>query len=289
MLIADLFIDALLGEKFRKDGFVTLPLLNADDVALLNAVFNRFESKAQVQQGFYTSIWSTNKAYRREIDEQLKMVLFKRVASHVRSVKPVFSNFMVKGSGENSSLIAHQDWAFVEEPEFDSATVWIPLVDVNSLNGNLQVVPGSHCLTNFVRGRFLENVITQIDEQELNKKLVDIPMKAGEAIILNSRLIHASPPNLSNQKRIAVSVVVAPEEAPLFHWIVNEQSGEKNLRKISITPDFFWQYNYDDKLLNLSAEDTKHYTNRPISDFGWSITQPLPKAKGVRSWFQDWW
>src|SRR5258706_14989328 len=131
MHIADLFIDSSLSEKYRTDGYVTVPLLNDSDIEILKNVFSRFESKAQKTEGFYTSIWSENKEYRRETDEQIKKILFSRILSQIRNIKPVFSNFMVKGTGENPSLIAHQDWSFVEEPEFDSATIWCPLIDVD--------------------------------------------------------------------------------------------------------------------------------------------------------------
>jgi ectoine hydroxylase-related dioxygenase (phytanoyl-CoA dioxygenase family) len=42
---------------------------------------------------------------------------------------------MVKSKGENGSLHPHQDWNIVDEREFNSYNIWLPLVDVNAENG----------------------------------------------------------------------------------------------------------------------------------------------------------
>jgi len=238
VLIAELLIDNLKKENLRNVGYTIIPLLDVDTVQNLAALYDSLKLTSGVDKAFYTSIWSDNKQHRKAVDEGIKNILFPALQHHLRDIQPVFANFMVKANGESSSLLPHQDWSFVDEPEHDSVTVWVPLVDVNHQNGNLQVVPGSHnTLQNFIRPRFGD---APFSRAEAAKQLVDIPMKAGEALLVNSRLIHASPINVSGAERVTASVVLAPKEAILIHHIYNIENGLK--KKIIVDETFFWKH-----------------------------------------------
>jgi ectoine hydroxylase-related dioxygenase (phytanoyl-CoA dioxygenase family) len=221
----DLFFNSKYQTEFEARGYTLFSLLNKEDIHSLQCLYKEVKEHAGVASTFYTSIWSENKAHRKAVSEGIKGILLPLLQKEMHSIQSVFANFMVKESGEDSSLVPHQDWSFVQEPIYESMTVWIPLIDVDHTNGNLQVLPKSHHdLQNFVRPRFGES---PFDRQDASKKLIDIPMRAGEALLLNSRLIHASPPNLSNRVRVAVSIVIAPEVAPLKHWFIKNNMVEE--------------------------------------------------------------
>jgi hypothetical protein len=155
--------------------------------------------------------------------------------------------------------VPHQDWSFVEEPLFDSATIWCPLVDVDRRNGNLQVIPRSHLIDHYIRARFMNKPFDAIDPEQMSAMLIDIPMKAGEAIMLNSRLIHASPCNLSGVCRVAASLVIAPAQASLFHWAADPRE-KMEIKKLAVTEDFFWQfscYEYPDSITPIETSRIK--------------------------------
>ncbi len=260
MHIADLFIEKIYRDKFAKQGYVVLPLLEKREVAALLQFYDQIKSSAGIEKSFYTSIWSDDRAHRQTVNYTVNGILFPALQKKLLAIQPVFANFMVKESGDNSALIPHQDWSFVEEPKHDSATVWCPLIDVNKTNGNLQVIPGSHLLNNYERARFADAPFREIEKTELKELLVDIPIKAGEAIILNSRMIHASPNNTSNKERIVASVVLAPEQAPLFHWEYEQVDGKPTVKKYSIKGDFFYAYSCYETLSDLISIDTKPFT-----------------------------
>jgi hypothetical protein len=290
--IADLFKDKALGEKMRRDGFVTVPLLDESELQELENIFGSHESKDPINLGFYTSIWSEDTEYRKKIDANLKRILMPPLSKHLDDIKAVFTNFMVKNSGENTALVLHQDWSFVDEPEFDSATIWCPLVDVNRLNGTLQVIPRSHLLENYVRGRFFDAPFRQVDEATLQKQLIDVPLKAGEALIINSRLIHGSPPNLSGKQRLVASVVVAPEEAPLHHWVMEQKAEGTLQKKLDINADFFWEYSCYDKLESLSSQLVKPYSPAKLNERELQLLAPQKtplNATGVVSKLKSLW
>jgi len=237
MGLAQHFKESAKGEEFASVGYTILPCLEQKEISRLKQIFTILEPLAQVDKPFYTSIWSENVFYRKEVFERIESILFPKLCLHIDNIAPVFSIFMVKHPGENSDLLPHQDWSFVDEQQFDTATVWIPLDDVSEENGNLMVVPRSHLqYQNFVRARFEDAPFHRETE---GKKLINLPMKAGEALLINSRIIHGSPPNFSENSRLAASIVIAPAEAKLFHWVCHKG----NLCKYEVEKDFFWRHN----------------------------------------------
>lgn len=241
----DFFIKAQYQDELENNGYVIIPLLDTSQVNELLILFENVRKDSGINSEFYTSIWSDNRDHRRQVDEGLKKVLFPALQKFMHDIQPVFANFMIKAPGENSSLNPHQDWSFVDEPKYESLTAWIPLVDVDHSNGNLQVVPGSHRdLQNYIRPRFGNY---PFERSEASARLVGVPMKAGEALIINSRLIHASPPNQGDKVRIAVSLVVAPQQASLKHWLLQESS----VKEFTVDQSFFWRYSCFDRLETL--------------------------------------
>lgn len=270
----DIFRYSPLQALFRNEGYVVVPLLSGQDIAELDQLAVQQTPQSEVSLPFYTSIWSDNVLYRESVDAAIKKVLTKALEKYLLDCQPVFANFMVKNPGDNSQLIPHQDWNFVDEAKYDSVTVWCPLVDVNEENGNLQVIPRSHKLNNFIRGRFFDAPFPQMNNELIDSRLKSLPMKAGEALILNSRLIHASPPNRSRSVRIAASVVMAPLEAELVHYVIEDAASKKSYKKLHITPRFFTDYSCYDSLASLESNEKFPYRHREMSsDELWDAVQ----------------
>jgi hypothetical protein len=68
-----------------------------------------------------------------------------------------------------------------------------------------------------------------------------IEMKAGEALLFNNKTIHASPPNITNQTRLAVGLGFTQKEAEIRHYYLKPGT-QDTLLKYKITPDFFLKY-----------------------------------------------
>lgn len=260
----DIFNSPSLQSRFRSEGYVIVPLLGAREISRLAEIFHNQEGGSNVGLPFYTSIWSENSSYRESVDADIKKILTPALNAYLNDCKPVFANFMVKQPGENSSLIPHQDWNFVDETKYDSATVWCPLVDVDAVNGNLQVVPRSHRLENLIRGRFFDAPFAKLKAEDIAAMLKNLPMKAGEALIMNSRLIHASPPNRSSAVRVAASVVMAPAEAGLIHYVLDAR--EKNTyKKLHINTGFFTDYSCYDLLDSIKSDENFPYRHTAMT------------------------
>ena len=116
--------------------------------------------------------------------------------------------------GHGPPLYWHQDYMYWNSPE--AATPWPTriflsyyLSDTNRKNGCLRVIPGSH------RKRLdLHDTLPDAHEAEIQAiddpahavfedrpDAIDVPMKAGDLIIADARLMHGAWPNQTDQRR----------------------------------------------------------------------------------------
>lgn len=258
-----MFIEQSHKTLFQKQGYIVLPLLEQKDISYLENLYAESASDAQVKESFYTSVWSPNITYRKFIYEKVCPILFEQVSKYLMDSEPIFSNLHIKKSGDDSALIPHQDWNFVDEPKHQSMTIWCPLTNVDEKNGALQVVSGSHRMNNYVRGRFFDSPFENIRDTVVKAKLTSIPMKAGEAIFFHSRLIHSSSPNFSNDTRVAASVVVVPKGTPIVHDVLDRNSN--SVKRINVSSDFFYNYSCYENLLSIDGTEQRPYLCETIS------------------------
>lgn len=227
---------------FSENGYLILPLLSKQTIQAIQNLYENTKNESGISdKNFFTTIWSNNQSYKEIVGNGLKAILEPLLNQHLQSFKSVFANFMVKKAGENSQLHPHQDWSFTDEEKYFSITAWIPLIDVDEKNGALQVLPKSQLLNNHPRARFAHAPFGDKLDYISQNLMQSIPMKAGEVLMINSRTIHASPPNLSSEDRIAVSIVLIPQEAPMKHWVLDKENPSRAL-ELDVQPDFFTKY-----------------------------------------------
>lgn len=233
-----IFKDPKLNSDFEVNGFVVLPLLTAQELTALNALYEpaAFENPA----GFYSTSFSQNELLKNKLNAQISACVAPKAELIFEPFKPLGSCYLSKAPGSLGQMPVHQDWTVVDESIYDSITIWIPLQDVDASNGALQVIPGSHRFSTALRSPFFASVINDI-APVISQDLQTIPLKAGEAIIFSQALMHASPPNTSTQNRLAVTYGLIPDAADLYFYYQNPttQLAEKYL----VPPTFFEQYN----------------------------------------------
>lgn len=82
----------------------------------------------------------------------------------------------------------HQDWNSIRG-SIDSIVVWIPLVDVDTKNGALCIVPESHKNGSIMSG--VNNGFGTVSKYE-NSDYKSIEMKKGDILLFSSFLVHKS-------------------------------------------------------------------------------------------------
>lgn len=232
-----IFKNEKLQQQFDLNGYVVVPFLNEALVKELRDFF--FEKHPQIPDGFYSSSFNTDETHKQSVNAKIETVLNTPVQTHFNAIKKLGSCFLNKQPCAQSEMPIHQDWTVVNEPNFNSITIWIPLQDTDEKNGAIQVIDGSHRFSTALRSPSLEDPFKNI-QSELRADLKLLRMKAGEAFIFSQALLHASPPNLSSEPRIAVTYGLIDAQAQLMFYHKNE---EGKVEQYFVEEDFFQRYN----------------------------------------------
>jgi hypothetical protein len=226
----------MLNTQLWENGYVVVPFLNHDELKNLLNIFNQIPR--ELVQGFYATAHSPDLDFRRRMSDAVKNAMQRSVGEHMVNCKVLGGSFIAKAPGTSDVLPPHQDWNIVDEEKFRSYNIWIPLVDLHEHNGVIMVMPGSHRWIKTYRHSSIPCAFQQVHSIIL-ENMKPLYLKAGEALIYDHALLHASQPNRSNELRIACACGVIPEEAEmLFYWNHNGV-----IEVYESSPDFFLQEN----------------------------------------------
>lgn len=239
----NIFKNEQLQKQFQEKGYVLLPTLDEAEVKKLLSYYKNQEFDNKIEAGFHISLDNQNEDLVKEVGSKIKEVLAPKTANFLDDCQIFTASYVIKEPGLQNIVPPHQDWTFVDENEFCSATVWTALIDVTEQNGALGVIPGSHTIFNHKRSSpspqskspLADHIFTLFPFVEV------IEMKAGDSLIFDNRLIHASPPNLSDQARIAVGIGITQQEAQLKHFYENPVSGK--LEEYNVDASFYTWFN----------------------------------------------
>ena len=225
-------------EIFFRDGAILVQLLTDAEVReLLDFYWSESPSCAL---GFHATMFSEDLNYRARVDEKLKGILGPRLAAFLDDYRCVVGNFVVKEhSRPGTEVSVHQDWTFVDERIMRSINVWCPLIDTDASNGGQSIFKGSHRIAEVLRGPFFPNPFVTHASAIVEDYLVDVPLRAGQAIIYDHSLVHATPPNQSGKTRVAANMVLVPREAQLLHCYLDRDESPARPELFEIDDTFF--------------------------------------------------
>ncbi len=231
------FRNEVMDRAFVEKGYLTLPLLDADDVARLIA-FHQEHRPAGGER--FTTFASADAGYCQAVDGFTKGVLAPHFERLFERHLPFWGNYFAKRPGA-PAIPLHADLQYVDEPIDISINVWIPLCDVGPQNGGLGVVPCSHLYLNQLRGTNMTDSYRKhalVIQQRHGRTL---SLKAGEAVVYDHRLLHFSTPNLTDAHRLAVTMVGLPIGAQPIHWFAQHEDSCK-LEKFHLqsSKDLIW-------------------------------------------------
>lgn len=111
----------------------------------------------------------------------------------------------------------HQDKSYWPDANANPViTVWLPLVDATLENGCLHLMPRTHRqkLLSWHRENYTGTAYTELDIEHLGveKEVIPLPVKRGDAILFNDRCIHMSTPNRTNRVRWSLDLRYQPTD-----------------------------------------------------------------------------
>lgn len=223
--------------RFERDGFLTVPFLDGPDLAVLLALWD--EIGPDDLRGIYSNVHDQDLATNRRIDHTITS-LFRPASDRVFDGAHLGgASFLVKGVGPDSASTLHQDWNNVEEDRAISLSIWCPLVDVGPDNGQLVVIPGSHRLRHSIRSLDTPSIYLDFDE-DVDRLAVDVPVRAGEAVLYAHSLFHGSRPNRTGSIRVAAVSGVLPPGARNVHYRRAPGADPDAFEVLEIERDFYF-------------------------------------------------
>ena len=230
----------------------------------------RFQSQGSMLSAMSHPIFAELIAWRKSINA-LKSMGFKH---------PTFTDGYIISKPPNSpKLFWHYDWFSWDDP-----TVYCPkpqqvffmyyLIDTTPHNGCLRTIPGSHLQHNPLHDH-LNNPHAQdismakdINRPEFSTRPdeVDVPIKAGDLLIGDARLLHAAHANQSNQRRTVITLWFQPDFCTLPERIKAQMTA-----KTQTVPS-----NWPDTAKKIVTDLHPKY-NGPAEPYGRVLYKPKPR------------
>ena len=125
------------------------------------------------------------------------------------------TNFFIKEANNPAFVSWHQDSTYWGLDRPDVVTAWVALTPSNKANGAMEFIPGTHTSDQiphkdtFAKNNLLtrgQEVAVEVDKS----KAVAIELQPGEMSLHHVRLVHGSPPNPSNDRRIGFAIRYIP-------------------------------------------------------------------------------
>lgn len=228
-----ILIDHRLDEKLLQQGYVVVPFLTKEVVDELKSFY--YQHHPTQLEGMYATAHHLDIDFRIQMNDFIKSKFEYSIEKHFLNCQPLGGSYIAKYKGNNGSLEPHQDWNLVDEHKSRSFNIWVPLVDLNDKNGAIMIEPGSHLWDFNYRSANIPFAYPEKVE-ELWKSMLRLDMKAGEALIYDHRLIHASANNESDEVRLACVFGIIPADTPMYYYHKNENG---DIEVYDSNPDFF--------------------------------------------------
>lgn len=245
MFVGMLLKDQKLLRELRQNGFVVLPFLEKEELDSLNTFYNTIHQGQEPPlfiEDIHMTSWCSEPDYKQQVLNNLGSIFSGAVSRWFDKVRAVNNVFIVKRSGRETTFKVHQDWNVVDETQYESVNVWVPLHDVDESSGALWVLPRSHKINRPVRGAGYLFPDYTAHLKALEENAVSVKLKAGQAIVFYHSVIHGSPPNLSGKLRVAACFALVPESAPLC--IYYQPSAGMELQQYAPPDDFMFHYTH---------------------------------------------
>lgn len=219
------FLDPELDAQLDKDGYVVVPLIGPDEVAQLNAAYDRLgAAPGDPQRACIDTFHCFDTDYKDAVHAEVEAVLNPAVQAIFDRHKSLSYCYIQKWPGQHSGFGLHQDISVLDETKYRSVEVWVALTDTNEVNGQLWITPGSHKWAPVPRGihRFPPPYMG-VEERIIRRHSIPVPMKAGEAVIFHHATYHFSFANQSDSFRLVAATDMIPVEAQHLHYVANDK------------------------------------------------------------------
>lgn len=212
-----IFRDAAKQAEFERTGVVKLRLFDAEQALAYRGIMagldpdDAFDPKGRFgdKVTYHMTELDTHVAYKEQVFALANEWLQETIDSELIDYRGVVATLFVKPPGKGEIPI-HADWSIQEDNSRPTIYLWVALEDVGDLNGPVRFVEGSHSLFDEINGPLIMPSYRRC-EQVLAARAKVALMRAGEAILFDSSILHTSADNLTDQARFALRIACIPK------------------------------------------------------------------------------
>jgi hypothetical protein len=253
-------------QEFRVKGYATVPVLTPGQITELLAEVAQLRPDGDFTPAagapMHFSVADTNMEYKRAVQDLLRRVFEPHIKRSLVGFRFLHGIFVVKPP-QSDGLGLHADWSVTRDRRDVTAILWCPLTDVGP--HTIGVVPGSHKLVPHIEIPRTAGYSAPFNNA-LAARTQRIPVRAGEAAIFDSSLLHCSVPNDTPQARIALQLTCIPIDAtPAFFF----KADDSRFELIRAESDFWIEESLDDVSARRPHWESLGFVgnpNRPISE-----------------------
>jgi hypothetical protein len=241
-----IFADPARQEEFARRGMTVVRLLEPDQAAALReaiAETPRDSNGEPFEDCLDQSFFASDAEYRKSVDALGRAAVEAPFLALLRGYRLAASGAMIKLPG-GSAMSIHRDRNVVDDPRAVIVNAWCPLVDMEDRFGNLALLPGSHRLGNIETSgvpRFYEAY-----GEQLKPLCVSFPLKAGEAVLFDNRVLHWSHPNARAAARPVLRSMAIPAQNRIVFYQLDTASGGRRFALIDGESESAVAYSPDD-------------------------------------------
>jgi hypothetical protein len=202
--------DARGWQELASEGYTIKAFLGQAEIEALQQL--RIATIPEVPSGIYMSFLSSLET-RRAILEGCQTILKDKLKTLAPGFSIVSATLVTKkAGGKNGRLGLHQDSSLVDHSKDLGMNVWVPLCDVDDHNGCLRVAGRSHRFNLIGFLPPLPGPHVDYETTLVSPCVTSLVLKAGEACLFDSRLLHGSDENHSDSDRVALFLTLIPED-----------------------------------------------------------------------------
>lgn len=272
-------------------GYVVVELLDRDEVTAVAAELDAMSpddgfapdgTTGVNRSTYHCTFLDTNVDYKRRAQALIERAFQPKVDLVAADYRILTGNFYVKMPGRGRFQI-HQNWPTTEDLSLTTLTFWCPLQDTDESNGTLRVVPGSHKIVPDVATPQRPPFFATFEDELIDRHLVPIPVRAGEAIVFDDSLVHWSSENHSDRPRRAVQIEAVPAEVRPVLYHLDETGPAPQWELFELDPSFFIEHSIDQVIgrpTGLERVATASFENRVIDEA--EFVELVTKGVGIR-------
>lgn len=201
------FADDRLQANFARDGYVVVRLMDGDRARALGAQC-RDLLPADIPAHENVTYIYTDEPDLEWIERLAGPVFEEGMMPFLSDMKRLHPSVIVKPAGERA-VPPHVHPIFTLDQRLPTVFCWCALEDMSEENGMMQVLPGSHKLFPIMPMYGQEPYFLKA-WSSIEEKMQSVCLKAGEAMLFDESLIHASFPNATDRHRIALATHCIP-------------------------------------------------------------------------------